>query len=173
MDKVSKLYRTYKYNAKIRFIYFNLPFKLFEKLIKLPCYYCGAEPSPYNGIDRLYTRTSSKFLENTEEHDTSYSVNNAVPCCKRCNMSKHALSQESFAEFVVLCYPWAKNRLEEVKSKHYFDMRLLNRLLKGSTCYGGKSGIAKTMGVSVYMLNKKIAEYDKFLLEDLGVEVLG
>jgi hypothetical protein len=44
-----------------------------EKLVSLPCSYCGS----YNkiGIDR-------------KENSIGYTINNSVPCCPRCNMMK-------------------------------------------------------------------------------------
>lgn len=44
-------------------------------MINQECYYCGAIPNPYNGIDRI----------NSAE---GYYLDNCVPCCEMCNKMK-------------------------------------------------------------------------------------
>jgi 5-methylcytosine-specific restriction endonuclease McrA len=92
----------------------NLSFEEFLKLSQLPCFYCGETCSTsankfkcikkgsrtsasdyakkagtfkYNGLDRM---------DNAKGH----SLDNVVPCCKTCNLSKGSMSQEEFIVFI-------------------------------------------------------------------------
>jgi hypothetical protein len=81
------IYRTYKHNAKIRGIAFELPFENFAQMHKKRCFYCGDAPRnhkkgrrgmlsiTYSGIDRV---------NNAE----GYFIGNCVPCCSMCNAAK-------------------------------------------------------------------------------------
>jgi hypothetical protein len=103
------LYQTYKNrgyrkNKKSDFIR-DLPFELekndFREIVTKNCFYCGLVPSQikynskskfiYNGIDRL---DSSK----------GYTIDNSVPCCKKCNRNKWDYSYKDFLEWVERVY---------------------------------------------------------------------
>jgi len=72
-----------------------------RSLSKLPCYYCGVEPSQvtrypsmngvyvYNGLDRV-------------DNNKGYTIDNVVPCCKVCNRAKGTATLEEFKEWVGL-----------------------------------------------------------------------
>jgi len=104
-----RLYRGYKRNARNKNRAFSISKEEFRKLTKLPCYYCGAEPTntlteaslngsyTYNGLDRVDT-------------NAGYTPDNVVPCCKHCNVAKRAMTQEEFAEWSRRLYNhWAKD----------------------------------------------------------------
>jgi hypothetical protein len=56
------------------------------ELFTLPCYWCGADPKPFNGIDR----------QNNERY---YRKSNALPCCWECNRMKRALTAKQWLAF--------------------------------------------------------------------------
>lgn len=97
------LYHTYRYNASIKGLAFDLSKKTFHELTQNNCYYCNQAPSQtlksrsgngdyiYNGIDR----------KNNKE---GYTKNNSVACCKRCNYAKGNLSVKEFLEHVGRVY---------------------------------------------------------------------
>jgi len=72
-------------------------------LVRQNCHYCGIAPQQklrheryngafiYNGIDRL---------DNTK----GYTINNVVPCCGVCNLSKRAMTIEQFQEWLTRAY---------------------------------------------------------------------
>jgi hypothetical protein len=92
---LNALYSAYKYGAKKRGLAFELTIEQFKQLCEENCSYCGVEPKQiafqpqmngsftYNGIDRV---------NNTE----GYYLQNAVPCCRICNMAKGTSTSEEF-----------------------------------------------------------------------------
>lgn len=88
-----------KFGAKKRNIEFSLAPADIRLLTQQDCYYCGANPaqvmkSPggngdfvYNGLDRV-------------DNDKGYTLDNVVPCCGQCNLSKRSLSVSEFKEWV-------------------------------------------------------------------------
>lgn len=52
-----------------------------------PCHYCGSQPSPYAGIDRI-------------DSGGCYDFGNIVECCGRCNLAKGISSYEEFQEYL-------------------------------------------------------------------------
>lgn len=114
-DRIKKqIYNSYLGKCKKR----NLPFLLseeeFKSLLDKNCYYCGSEPINssvvrnaitgdlnyrYNGVDRKI-------------NDLGYTKENAVTCCKICNMSKQSLNEEYFLEWIakIYRYQFEKNK---------------------------------------------------------------
>lgn len=80
-------YVMYKANAKRRGLTFNITVDEFESLVTQPCYYCGELDSICNGVDRI---------NNADGYDSK----NCVPCCKQCNLMKHAYH---YTEFIQKC----------------------------------------------------------------------
>lgn len=90
------LFSNYKKSTKLRGYLFDLTEEEFRKFTKQRCFYCGREPDKvmktnrcngeylYNGIDRM---------DNTK----GYSLENSVPCCKFCNLTKN---DTPFIEFI-------------------------------------------------------------------------
>ena len=103
------LYGNYKRNAKYRKRKFDIDFDDFKKITKQNCYYCNAEPSQigrfkqcngyyiYNGLDRI-------------NNDKGYTLENCVPCCKKCNYAKRDFSRADFYDLIYKIYKTAKNR---------------------------------------------------------------
>src|SRR3990167_6706367 len=73
--------RYYRRNAKVRHLPWNIPQELFERLLHLPCDYCGKVPAL--GIDRI-------------DSSMGYEAINVVPCCMTCNCAKLAQSRSDF-----------------------------------------------------------------------------
>lgn len=94
--------------------YRETPFEVFLELSQQNCYWCGAPPGNksvisnsaysakriedirnnpfiYNGLDRL---------DNNRDH----SVDNIVPCCKRCNFAKNNRSCQEYDEWIIRSY---------------------------------------------------------------------
>lgn len=80
-------YSRYDSGAKRRGYDFNLLFDEFITLIILPCLYCGNDPSPFNGIDRL-------------DNTIGYEWDNCVPCCSTCNRMKWQHSVGVFLDHI-------------------------------------------------------------------------
>lgn len=103
-----KLIRNYKMHAKERDLEWNLTEEQFKEITQKDCYYCGAKPNNisnaviyngnyiYNGIDRI-------------DNNKDYSINNIVPCCKKCNTIKSNLTLQEF-----------KNLIEKIYNKIFF-----------------------------------------------------
>lgn len=98
------LYAVYRWQAKKRGYCFELSRKEFREITSRPCWYCGIEPKQifkgsscktsytYNGIDR-------------QDNSQGYKVENAVACCKPCNLSK---GKQTVTEFLKRCQSIAK-----------------------------------------------------------------
>jgi hypothetical protein len=80
--------RFYRNNAKRRGIEYDLDPLLFEDLSTDRCFYCHADPEPFNGVDRV---------DNTK----GYTENNVVSCCKTCNLAKKELTREEFESWAM------------------------------------------------------------------------
>ena len=93
----------YIINANKRKIKFDLTKKQFKEITQSNCYYCGAKPSNiakypgyngdciYNGLDRV-------------DNNKGYTIDNVVPCCKRCNYAKNNQTPKEFKEWVKKVY---------------------------------------------------------------------
>jgi len=79
------MFRLYERVAKRKNLTFDILFEDFNKLIFLPCVYCGYKPTPpeRNGLDRI---------DNTK----GYELSNTDPCCHPCNQMKGKLSVSNF-----------------------------------------------------------------------------
>lgn len=92
-------YRRLARQAAERNLDVKLYFPQYLSLVRLPCYYCGLEPSnvarhsrgtllvKYSGVDRL---------DNTK----GYYPENCVPCCRHCNRAKSDLSEADFLQWI-------------------------------------------------------------------------
>jgi hypothetical protein len=74
---------TYRARAARHGLEFSLLEALFRDLITDNCFYCGATPSPINGVDRV-------------DNGQGYTENNSVSSCGMCNKAKN---NKSLAEF--------------------------------------------------------------------------
>lgn len=94
----NEVYNTYKHRAYKKSIPFELSKYAFKDMTQRVCFYCGSYPNNkcsksvngdyvYNGLDRL---DSSK----------GYTLDNIVPCCKKCNEAKMDSSLLDFYNWV-------------------------------------------------------------------------
>jgi hypothetical protein len=95
----NKILSRYKQNAKNRGIAFDLSSNEFLSLIVLDCFYCGASPHKYfeltsgnggisyNGLDRV-------------NNNKGYTLDNAVPCCEKCNYAKRSMTYDEFKNWI-------------------------------------------------------------------------
>jgi hypothetical protein len=101
---LNHLYSSYKRGARDRGLVFELTKREFRHLTQEPCFYCGVEPKQkvwnggsaddtyiYNGLDR-------------KDNDKGYTIDNVVPCCKRCNRAKNVMPAEEFVEMAERIY---------------------------------------------------------------------
>lgn len=110
-------YYNYKSNAKNRGLIFEISREDFRNLTQSKCHYCGSLPSNvsykrnndseesfehgkyvYNGIDRVDSKRG-------------YTVDNCVPCCGQCNLSKSDYSKEEFLSWVERVYRHSIDKL--------------------------------------------------------------
>lgn len=113
------LYAIYRHAAKKRGYCFELSREDFRRLTSQNCSYCGIEPKQifrgstcktpytYNGIDR-------------QDNTRGYVLDNAVPCCKPCNLSK---GKQTLAAFLKRCQDIVKQN-----SKTLAEMTSVNSL---------------------------------------------
>lgn len=103
-DAFYKIFNIYILSAKKRGLSFEISEEKFKELSQQNCNYCGSPPASirksrnkfglpfrYNGLDRV---DSSK----------NYTIDNVVPCCKRCNYFKHKHSVDVFIQWVTRIY---------------------------------------------------------------------
>ena len=76
-----------KQGARVRHIPYELPRELAVDLVTDNCYYCGAAPEPFNGIDRV-------------DNQRGYVEDNVVSCCKYCNAGKLERPRAEFEAWV-------------------------------------------------------------------------
>lgn len=99
---LNTLFFIYGKDARKRGYEFSLSKEKFKELTKKECFYCGCLPSNlykhkkhisdergylYNGIDR-------------KENAIGYTDENSVPCCKKCNVMKGAMSIEDWENWI-------------------------------------------------------------------------
>jgi hypothetical protein len=89
-------YKRYKASAHQRLKSFRLTLKQAENLFTSPCYYCGSfSPLELSGIDRM-------------DNDESYTAENSLSCCSKCNFSKNTMSHDDFIELCSRVTSWQK-----------------------------------------------------------------
>lgn len=82
-------YHGYVKRANIKGLEFEMTLNLFNKIISMPCSYCGVIIS--NGVDRINSKAG-------------YTDNNIQPCCGVCNLLKNTKSHEIFIEHIEKIY---------------------------------------------------------------------
>ena len=102
----------YKRSAKQRGLEWDLTEKQFADITQKDCHYCGAKPNNtanrkssfgeyiYNGIDRI-------------DNNKGYTMNNVVPCCKRCNIAKNNSTLQEYQDWINKSY----NKLREINNE--------------------------------------------------------
>ena len=97
---VNQVYTYYKRNARLRNISWSLSKDEVHRLIFQACYYCGI-----TGGNITKTYNKSRYLANNgidrKDNTLPYTIDNVVPCCKRCNQAKNDMSFEEFRTWAV------------------------------------------------------------------------
>jgi hypothetical protein len=99
---------SYRQGARKRGHAYDLPAADFDRITAMDCDYCGGPPANvrkcwnsmfiYSGIDR-------------KDNAKGYTLENCVPCCAICNMTKGKRSAEEFRAWIDrLVGQWQKNR---------------------------------------------------------------
>ncbi len=94
---------SYRSSAMSRGIPFYLTKEELEWFVLLPCHYCGIEPAPCNGVDRI-------------DNDGPYDIGNIVECCRPCNFKKGRQSYDVFVAKMKSNGTWqqhAKKRVDD------------------------------------------------------------
>lgn len=73
----------YRQRANRKSLAWELSADLFEELLITSCHYCGSEPDPINGVDRI-------------DNEHGYTPSNVVTACARCNYAKRDMSVAEF-----------------------------------------------------------------------------
>jgi hypothetical protein len=95
------LYGKYRYRARSRNIVFLITKEEFLNVAVQDCYLCGEKPKcklsdyqyksgcyfVYNSVDRV-------------DNSLGYISGNIMPCCKKCNAMKSALSEDDFKSHI-------------------------------------------------------------------------
>jgi len=85
----------YRKGARNRQLEFSLTYEDFCALLGRACYYCGDE----RGHTYQSAKASGPFVGNgvdRKDNGGGYTIENCVPCCKRCNLTKRAMSADDF-----------------------------------------------------------------------------
>jgi len=106
LAKMRQLINDYKRHAKRRDLEWNLTEEQFKEITQKDCHYCGTKPDNimknyvnnnyngeyiYNGIDRVY-------------NNKGYTIDNVVPCCKKCNIAKNNSTLQEFRDWIKRTY---------------------------------------------------------------------
>jgi len=95
----------YKINAKKRRFKWELSTDQFRKLSTSPCHYCGTphsksyDKSPKNGTKRLNGAFVCNGIDRVDRLK-GYSIENCVPCCQDCNVSKGTKTVTQFIDWI-------------------------------------------------------------------------
>lgn len=107
---LNEMFRQYKYAAKKRNYEFLIDKKLFNELVLSKCFYCGTEPTQKRMVtekrrsiwnEKEYILTNGIDRVNNSK---GYEIDNCVPCCQFCNISKHTLSISEWKEKIIQLY---------------------------------------------------------------------
>lgn len=105
---INKIFSQYQKNAKIRNHEFLLTKEEFIPFLKMPCYYCGKEPSNYKTRKLKQGTYIYKYSGlDRKENTIGYQISNVVSCCKLCNTIKGTLSYDLWTQ-----------HLENIKGKN-------------------------------------------------------
>ncbi len=102
----NKLFSQYKRQAKNRRVVFELNKEDFARITKMNCYYCGKEPSQFLNPGTYHYMNGNYFYNGIDrrDNDEGYTLENSVPCCGFCNMTKKNFTEESFLLWVERVY---------------------------------------------------------------------
>ncbi len=110
------LYNRLKNNARLRGYDCSLHFEDFKTITQQNCFYCNAEPKPYNyylnndgNVKRMRTKVAANTVERSwikangidrVENAEGYHINNCVACCEDCNRAKLDNTKDHFLKWL-------------------------------------------------------------------------
>ena len=109
ISNMRRIIYSYKKHAKKRGLEWDLTEEQFKEIAQQDCYYCGVKPNnigkipkthgeyTYNGIDRI-------------DNNKGYTIDNIVPCCKRCNIAKNNSTLQKFQDWIKRVYDNLKRK---------------------------------------------------------------
>ena len=86
--KSSEAWKSYRSKATKRGLDFTLNRVQVTDFVTDNCFYCGAAPDPFNGMDRV-------------DNDKGYVDGNVVTSCRMCNVAKNSHSRDEFESWAV------------------------------------------------------------------------
>jgi hypothetical protein len=78
----------YRKSARLKGIEHQMSDVKMLEFLKSDCFYCGAQPNPLNGIDRV-------------DNSRGYVDGNVVTACRICNYAKRDMSLEEFKTWIL------------------------------------------------------------------------
>jgi hypothetical protein len=98
----------YKQAAKKRGILWDLTDEQFYNLTQSTCKYCGCTPKNRNSYGR---KTGDYVYNGIDRVDSNlhYTIDNVVPCCKRCNLAKNDMTMQEFYEWIHMAHSYIFN----------------------------------------------------------------
>jgi hypothetical protein len=100
-SSVNYVFSTYKRNARLRNLDFNLTKEQFYLISTKNCIYCGCAPTKASGYSGK--KNSPKFIYNgidRKDNKKGYCIENSVPCCTICNRAKGDLTEEQWKDWI-------------------------------------------------------------------------
>jgi hypothetical protein len=124
------LFMRYTNNAKSRGFDFPFTEEEFKNIITQECFYCGEKPRPFNAYcrkgekvarikgryDQWYVDRSWINVNGIDRMDSNlpYSIENCVPCCVECNISKMRKSTFEFINHAIKIANYQKFKNEQL-----------------------------------------------------------
>jgi len=99
----NNLYNTYVQNARLRHLSFDLSKEEFKQLTIQNCFYCGASPSHSTS----YKKNNGQYIYNgvdRKDNSKGYTIENSVPACTFCNLTKKNTDFENFINWIRRVY---------------------------------------------------------------------
>ena len=96
------MFNNYKKQALSRGHIFELTLDQFKVITKQDCFYCGSKPN--NVCDRSSSNANGVYIYNgidRVDNNKGYSVDNVVPCCKKCNSMKSKMDKKGFYDQIM------------------------------------------------------------------------
>lgn len=85
------------------------------KLCQQNCYYCGEPPKQKLPENRV---KNGHFIHNgidRKDNNIGYTMDNCVPCCTKCNMSKRTMSITEFLSWIKKVYEFTYLKKESTE----------------------------------------------------------
>lgn len=99
---------------------FVIDYEEFVRLSGRSCYYCGSPPSnthTFKSASKYEQRVAKENYSGLDRVDNSkgYTLDNVVPCCKRCNLSKREMSVDEFSNWIARAYQHMRKSWWEIE----------------------------------------------------------